>query len=121
MKKTYLRAAVTSLALTLGAMPALSAALPDISPAVEPERHGARVGGRVFDTNREPVGGATVQLVNERGTIIQETSSDDRGAFHFRQVRPGEYVVRASKRGVGSDRELIRVRDDAVRVRLVLQ
>ena len=60
-------------------------------------------------------------LKNRTGTV-RRTKTDARGRFGFRQVPIGRYVVLAGKRGVGKDREAIRVRADQVtRVRLRLK
>ncbi len=123
MRRMCVRAALSGLAmmLTIGATPAMGAVLPDSTPIAEPERHGVMIGGRVFDTNREPVGGAHVALLTEDGEVIQRTETNDRGIYRFRPVRPGVYLVRAFKEGVGRDQKRVRARHGHVRVRLVLE
>ncbi len=123
MRRMCVRACMSGLAmmLTIGGTPVVGAVLPDSTPVAEPERHGVLIGGRVFDTNREPVGGAHVALLTPDGEVIQRTQTNDRGIYRFRPVRPGVYLVRGFKEGVGRDQERVRARRGHVRVRLVLE
>jgi len=83
-----------------GATPAFAAALPNTSPIAEPARHAAVIGGRVV-AGDHPVPGAFVRLFTEDGRPLQEVRSHRHGRFHFHPVRPGIYIVRAAKEGVG--------------------
>ena len=108
----YMITAVLTVAVVLG----LAA-----SSAEANDRHkpGA-VGGSVVDRAGNPVAGAHVVL-SHNGRTVREGRTDRAGHFKFERVRPGHYVVKAAKRGVGRDRERVRVRSgEATRVRLQL-
>lgn len=106
-------------ALPAAAGPAFTG-VADLGP--EPAHRAAYVFGRVFDTQREPVGGATVELVDRSsGRVVREATTSRDGEFRMRPVRPGHYVVRAHKRGVGSDRLALRAEPGRNPVRLVLE
>lgn len=74
-----------------------------------PLRHGTIV-GVVATSDGERVADAHVVLLNARGEVVARTVSGERGRFGFRAVRPGRYVVEATKRGVGSGRTRVGVR-----------
>lgn len=80
--------------------------------------------GRVVDANGDGVAGAAVHLVfhSPRGTfVVGRTESGRAGGFEFPRVRPGHYVVKAEKRGVGSGAARAAVRSgESVRVRVQL-
>lgn len=102
------------------AAPTMGAALPGGVALDQPERHHTVIGGRVFDAFHHPVGHATVTLHTEDGRLLRETTSNDRGYFRFGHVRPGVYLVRGFKRGVGHDQVRHNTRGDRHRVILVL-
>jgi hypothetical protein len=69
--------------------------------ACDAHRLGAQaVEGRITDASTEaPVGGATLELVNDMGAVVRSASSDSRGWFTLRAPRPGVYRIRASRIG----------------------
>lgn len=62
-----------------------------------PEQDGADISGTVTD-NGAPVADAAVNLVKGR-EVIQETTTDENGAYTFTNVASGDYNVVASKDG----------------------
>lgn len=81
--------------------------------------HPALIGGMVFDSHGDRVGGARVVLIH-RGHVVQRTLTDDEGRFHFEPVRHGIYIIRAAKDGVGHGARRIFARPgrNPVRIRL---
>lgn len=58
------------------------------------------VEGRITDAATEaPVGGATLQLVDDAGAVVRSAASDGRGWFTLRAPAPGVYRIRASRMG----------------------
>ena len=64
----------------------------DISLELDP---GSEVIGSVLDNDGQPVKGMKVYLVGDRASVNQNSSSDQNGRFHFKNVAPGRYDVRA--------------------------
>ncbi len=69
------------------------------------EFYGAAIRGRVQESTREgdcfsesidhtPIPGATVQLLDASGEVIEETVTDENGAYAFEGLPPGEYGLR---------------------------
>ncbi len=63
----------------------------------------ANINGRVFDDangngirdlNEDPIGNATVELLDEDGDIVATTTTDTTGRYAFSDIAPGEYFVR---------------------------
>lgn len=78
------------------------------------------IAGVCVDRAGAPVARATVELTDSRGNTWT-TTTDARGHFGFRMLRPGRYLVEGHKRGVGSDRDAVRVTSGTTtRVRLIL-
>ncbi|QOJ01372.1 MAG: carboxypeptidase regulatory-like domain-containing protein [Phycisphaeraceae bacterium] len=68
-----------------------------------------------------PVADAAVVL-SSNGVVVARTSSARNGSFAFPNLRPGRYVVEASKRGVGQGRAVVEVQaDQTAGVRILLQ
>jgi len=63
-------------------------------------RQYGQVAGRV-DFAEEDMEGATVELVDQAGSVVQSTSSTRNGRYRFRNVDQGQYRVRVRRRGVG--------------------
>lgn len=55
--------------------------------------------GNVTDPSQGAVVGATVTLSNKATGFTQESKTDDRGGYDFRNVPPGEYEVRVGSAG----------------------
>ncbi len=55
----------------------------------------AMVSGRVYatDGSLKGVSGRTVQLLDEAGTLLKETLTDDNGVYSFAQLKPGYYAL----------------------------
>ena len=88
--------------------------------ASDDRRHGS-VAGIVTTGDGRPVPGATVVLHRRGSDRVLRTHTNREGKFGFRHVPAGHYVIGAKKRGVGADRERIRVRPGhTTRVRLHL-
>ena len=76
-----------------------------------PMVHAAVVNGRVYDTNRQPVTKAEIQLLTSRYdntgeralyrlTTAPPVNTDDRGEYRFDGVPPGDYYVKATYRSL---------------------
>jgi squalene-hopene/tetraprenyl-beta-curcumene cyclase len=75
--------------------------LPFVHDTAEAQaRQFGQVAGRV-DFADEDMEGATVELVDGRGNVVQSTSSTRNGRYRFRNVDRGDYRVRVRRRGVG--------------------
>jgi protocatechuate 3,4-dioxygenase beta subunit len=70
-------------------------ALATAAAAQEP----ARVVGRVTDPLGNPVKGATLELVDDRGDARASTASGETGGFEFARLPAGEYTLRAARDG----------------------
>ena len=58
------------------------------------------VSGSVTDGGKEPLRGAVVQIEAEDTLVIQSYVTDERGTYHFRNLRPdADYRVWATFRG----------------------
>lgn len=58
------------------------------------------VSGSVTDGGREPLRGAVVQIEAEDTLVIQSYVTDERGTYHFRNLRPdADYRIWATFRG----------------------
>lgn len=58
------------------------------------------VSGSVTDGGREPLRGAVVQIEAEDTMVIQSYVTDERGTYHFRNLRPdADYRIWATFRG----------------------
>src|SRR5262249_11222378 len=59
------------------------------------------ISGRVLDTNNEPVASAFVTLLRkssdengiDRERIVHSVNTDDLGAYHFRRLEAGSYLI----------------------------
>ena len=62
--------------------------------------HAQRVEGQILDAETTaPIGGATLQLLNEQGQAVHRTTSNARGYFTLRAPAPGLYRIHASRLG----------------------
>ena len=75
--------------------------LASVAPAAQYTRAPLRsVQGTVRDKGDEPLRDAVVQLEAEDTLVIQSYVTDDRGLYHFRNLRPdADYKVWATFRG----------------------
>ena len=60
---------------------------------------GASVSGEVIDQQGGTIQDATVILLNSAAVRLQETKTDQSGAFTFRNLSPGDYVVDVERSG----------------------
>src|SRR5436190_5081806 len=60
------------------------------------------ISGRVTDSNKLPVVGATVVVTNQESGLERTTTSDEQGRYRFVDLRPGIYKVKASAKGFGA-------------------
>src|SRR4051812_41895421 len=60
---------------------------------------GVAVSGVVLDQTGAVLAGASVDLIDQSGTVVQHSTADDEGAFHFERVRPGNYTLRSAVDG----------------------
>jgi squalene-hopene/tetraprenyl-beta-curcumene cyclase len=75
--------------------------LPFVHDTAEAQaRQFGQVAGRI-DFADEDMEGATVELVDGRGNVVQSTSSTRNGRYRFRNVDRGDYRVRVRRRGLG--------------------
>ncbi len=63
-------------------------------------RQFGQVAGRI-DFADEDMEGATVELLDERGNVVQSTSSTRNGRYRFQSVDRGHYRVRVRRQGLG--------------------
>ncbi len=83
---------------------------------------GGAIAGLVVNADERPVPGAHVMLITANGRPVARTMTNREGRFHFRPVRPGDYLVRAGKMGVGHGQaEATVVEGEVTRVRIVLR
>jgi prenyltransferase beta subunit len=67
-----------------------------------PENQFARygeVGGGLSLANGQEAANAVVELVDEKGRVVQKTQSNEAGQFRFKSVDKGNYKVRVRKEG----------------------
>lgn len=81
---------------------ALGVVLGTAAPGISQES--ATLQGRVAADDGEPVEGAAVQLTESRQTL-----TDERGAFRFSDLAPGEHSVRVEYLGFETARERVRL------------
>ncbi|SDF78050.1 carboxypeptidase-like regulatory domain-containing protein [Terriglobus roseus] len=95
VRRRLIRRMVTS-AIVLAALPAAFVGI-----RAQITRNPLRsVSGAVTDGSREPLRGAVVQIEAEDTLVIQSYVTDERGTYHFRNLRPdADYRVWATFRG----------------------
>jgi hypothetical protein len=69
------------------------------APAAAQTTSPVAVSGIVQDQTGAVLPGATVELVNAGGTVVQTVTADNGGAFRFERVAPGQYDLRAGYEG----------------------
>ncbi len=91
--------------------PPVTAVIGEYRPGFEPAGSETLVdlGGHVLDAAGSAVDGAWVQVENAAGDLLQTASTDERGRFVFRRLRPQHYVLRAGASGVGAGSRAIDV------------
>ena len=67
------------------------------------------VSGIVQDQTGGLLAGASIDLVNAAGAVVQTSSADATGAFRFSAVTPGQYELRARYEGFKSATMRVRV------------
>src|SRR5947207_2309149 len=67
------------------------------------------VTGVVLDQTGAVLPGATVDLVNNAGAIVQSTAADTKGQFRFDRVAAGQYDLRAAFEGFKQGSTRLRV------------
>ena len=69
------------------------------TPAAAQTPSPVTVSGIVQDQTGAVLPGATVELVNAGGAVVQTVTADNGGAFRFERVAPGQYDLRAGYEG----------------------
>jgi len=84
--------------------------------AAQPSSGGTPVSGTIVDAKEQkPVGGATIQLINQADTTQRRvTISDISGKFSISRVRPGQYNLRVTFVGYKSVNKPVLVQQDSV-------
>ncbi len=70
---------------------------------------GVMLSGVVLDQTGGALAGASVDLVNGSGAVVQSTAADEKGEFHFGGVAAGSYEVRAAFEGFKQGSSRVRV------------
>jgi outer membrane receptor protein involved in Fe transport len=65
--------------------------------------------GVIRDQTGAVLQGARVELLDSHGDIVETTAADPTGAFQFRAVLPGSYIVRVEVQGFRESRTTVRV------------
>lgn len=47
----------------------------------------------IFDSNESPIAGVTIRLLDSNGNIVQSTTTNALGTYHFDNLPPGKYSV----------------------------
>lgn len=63
------------------------------------QAHYAQVQGKLDLGNAAPAANTAVELVDDRGNVVQRTLTTEAGQYRFKSVDPGKYKVRIQKRG----------------------
>lgn len=66
-----------------------------------PRLHVGAIAGVVTDAHGHAVAGALATLEDAHHHLVAKTTTDAHGRFQFSHLRPGRYIVRASKPHVG--------------------
>lgn len=121
-RRSFVRSLTWSLAAIIAALFTLSVpSAARAGPGEDAPRPG-RIVGVVLDTSRQPVAGAAVSIVDRAGHVIRRMRTNEEGRFAFAPIHPGQWMVRAEKRGVGAGREAVAVRPgETARTRIVLR
>ncbi len=72
------------------------------SEAVEKKNFGEIEGKLSMDGNTGVAANSTVQLLDDKGNIVQSVQSTSQGNYRFKSVFGGKYKVRAVKQGWAS-------------------
>lgn len=59
------------------------------------------IAGVVVDEEQNPVAGAKVNAKGQSPALIPSVTSDENGAFHFKDLAPGRYMLEATAEGYG--------------------
>lgn len=97
MQITLSRIAMAVVAVTMMAVAGWSRAADEGVP----RQHVGAIAGVVTDAHGHAVAGALVTLEDAHHQLIAKTTTGHDGRFQFPHVRPGRYIVRASKAHVG--------------------
>src|SRR5947209_10031654 len=91
---------VTALSMALTVFPCAARTLSVAQTAQQPPRPAITISGTVRDTAGAPVTDAalTLQEKGSGGAVDATTKAD--GAFSFLVLRPGTYILHASKKGI---------------------
>ncbi|HEX5109072.1 MAG TPA: tetratricopeptide repeat protein [Vicinamibacterales bacterium] len=76
------------------------------------------VRGVVFDPQNKPVEGATVHFEGQGFVNKSDTKTDRRGEFLFQGLPSGDYVITASKDGVGTASQMYMVTSNSAKEKL---
>lgn len=118
-RRTMLKLSVALAALALLFVPLSLRADSDDPPD---DREFGAIIGVVYDAERNPVAEAGVALLDSNRVFIERVTTNRRGQFRFSQVPAGDYLLAASKRGVGEARANVRVEAGQIaRVQMVLR
>ena len=80
----------------------------------------ADLSGTVRDHSGAAVPQATVSVLTPRQAVVATVVTDGAGAFHIRDLAPGDYVVRVAAAGFGEQQTTVSVRTVAASVAVVL-
>ncbi len=92
----------------------LLTALPAAAQPPAPVKPKSAIGVLVLNENDKPVPFAAVQLVNADGKVVRFDHTGPMGRVLFAPVKPGDYVVRAARPGVGKGQENVTAVDHEV-------
>ena len=78
------------------------------------------VSGSVRDSTGAAVAGASVSLLNAQQLVLALTTTDGEGNYRFVNVAAGSYVIEAVGEGFNSQREAVKINENAATVNLSL-
>jgi len=91
MKRAASFGAILGLLLCAGTLP--SRAQKEEAPAASPLAFSGQVSGSIFTPARKPVQGASVAVMNEAGSSIHGSSTNERGRYAIKSLESATYAV----------------------------
>jgi len=71
----------------------------EVKPEVKEEKKGV-LKGRIVDESKNPLKGLNVILIDKKGKIVGQTTTDDEGYYKFEGLDPGNYTIQVNSQGM---------------------
>ncbi|MCC6677266.1 MAG: carboxypeptidase regulatory-like domain-containing protein [Phycisphaerales bacterium] len=121
-RRSFVRSMSLAIAAAIATLFTLAAPVTSMAGPSEDAPRPGRIAGIVVNSERQPVAGAQVALINAAGEVVRRTETSAEGRYMFERVHPGPWLVRARKVDIGIGQERTAVRPgETVRVPVMLR